>query len=128
MDYCGPRGADLVDPKSQVRILTLSPNCMALHHPMDMGIVSTWKKNYCSILLKNQLLVIETPSERKKLNKSLKAEMKEISQGYKPRLLDVSNMVKEACNTVSDKTVANCWKNSKIIQLALGSELSPTCG
>mmetsp|Transcript_11226 Transcript_11226/g.16152 ORF Transcript_11226/g.16152 Transcript_11226/m.16152 type:complete len:94 (+) Transcript_11226:71-352(+) len=31
MDNCGPHGANISDPHGQVRIITLPPNCTAVH-------------------------------------------------------------------------------------------------
>ena len=46
MDNCGPHGADLVDNRAQVTILTLSPNCTSVFQPMDMGVIAALKLKY----------------------------------------------------------------------------------
>lgn len=51
-DNCSPHEAKLNDPKEQGTIMTLPPSCTALHQSMDMGIISTWNLNYCSLLIR----------------------------------------------------------------------------
>ncbi|CAB1100091.1 unnamed protein product [Ectocarpus sp. CCAP 1310/34] len=44
--------ADLVDPKEQVKILELPPNCTSKHQPMDAGIIAAWKVRHRTKLLR----------------------------------------------------------------------------
>jgi hypothetical protein len=51
MDNCGPHGANVSDPLQQVKMIPLSPNCTAVHQPMDQGIIQALKRKYrCKLL------------------------------------------------------------------------------
>lgn len=95
---------------------------------MNKWIISTWKRNYRSIRLKNPLLDIETHSQRKEWNKGLNSGLKGISEVYDPHLLDVSKIVKESGNKASEMKVASCWIKYKILPMAMETKLSTTYG
>lgn len=128
VDNSGPHGSDLEDPRGQVTIIALPPNCTARHHPMYMGVISTWKRNYRIVLLRNLLLDIETRSERKLQNVGLKPGMKGMKEGYDPHLLDVTTMVKESWDQVSAATIARCWIQSQILPVGREAELAEKFG
>lgn len=46
MRNCRPYRADLVDPRGQIKIVPLLPNCMIMHKPMNQGIIAAWKVRY----------------------------------------------------------------------------------
>lgn len=55
MYNCGSHGSDLMNPKGQVTIRTLPPNCLAVHQRMDQGIFSGWKAMYRYWFIKKML-------------------------------------------------------------------------
>jgi hypothetical protein len=46
LDNCGPHGSNVSDPNGQVITVPLSPNCTAVHQPMDQCIIQAFKKGY----------------------------------------------------------------------------------
>lgn len=128
MNNCGPHGSDLTDPKGQVTIRPLPPNCTAVHQPMDQGVIAAWKANYRMRYLTEMLENIETLNERREANKSKKNGMKGMEEGYDPHMLDVSRLVFESWNDVGQSTIARCWVKSKILPPTMDAELNNEWG
>jgi hypothetical protein len=60
MENCGPHdGADISDPLEQVKMIPLSPNCTAVHQPMDQGIIQSLKRKYLYKLLNKVIENVE---------------------------------------------------------------------
>lgn len=128
MDNCGPHGTDLKDSRNQVTIMTLPPNCTAIHQPMDLGIIAAWKVRYCWMLLRKIVLDIETRQQRRESNRALIAGMKGIDEGHDPHLLDVSKMVEESWSNVSQSTIARCWVKANVLPLPHACDITSSEG
>ena len=63
MDNCGPHGAKIADPMGQVKLISLPPNCTAVHQPMDQGIIHALKRKYRYKLLSKIMENIEHRDE-----------------------------------------------------------------
>lgn len=66
MDNCGLHGADLLDIRCQVTLITLPPNCTSIHQPMDHKIIAAWKSLYRELSLRQIVSRIETWQLRRK--------------------------------------------------------------
>lgn len=124
MDNCGPHGSDLNDPREQIQIFTLPPNCTSVHQPMDMGIIAAWKKLYRYEMLHQILKDVETRQKRREDSIAMPPGMRGLSEGFDPHMLDVTNLVKETWDLVSKETVVRCWLKSRCLPECLQGELS----
>eukprot|EP00178_Gracilaria_changii_P027519 TRINITY_DN8851_c0_g1_i1.p1 TRINITY_DN8851_c0_g1~~TRINITY_DN8851_c0_g1_i1.p1 ORF type:complete len:175 (-),score=19.80 TRINITY_DN8851_c0_g1_i1:3536-4060(-) len=117
MNNCGSHGTDLKDSRNQVTIMTLPPNCTAIHQPMDLGLVAAWKVRYCGLLLRKIVLDIEMRQQRRESNRALIAGMKEMNERHDLHLLDVSKMVEGSWSNASQSTIARCWVKANLLPL-----------
>lgn len=115
MDNCGPHGADLVDNRDQVTIMTLPPNCTSLFQPMDMGVIAALKLKYKPRLLERISLLIDHRSALRQEARRLPASLKGLDEGHSPHMSDVCEMIYEAWKDISEKTVARCWVKADIL-------------
>lgn len=92
MDNIGPHGTDLLDICEQATIWTLPLNCTAVHEPMDLGIIVTWKRVYCRLKLCDIFKSLETCEEKSKSSRTLIDGVKELDEGQKPIMLDVTRL------------------------------------
>ena len=128
MDNCGLHGAELSDPRQKVTIMTLPPNCTSLHQPMEMGIISTWKLKYRSLLIRAIVEDLETLQQRRDDSTTLKQGMRGLSEGHDPHLLDVAKMVEKSWAQVTVMTICRCWVKSAVLPRAMSDELNGTYG
>ena len=128
MDNCGPHGSDVGDPNGQVDIYLMPPNCTALHQPMDMGIISAWKRKYKSLMLTEIARNLENRTELRAQAHQLRAGMRGMSHGYDPNMLDVAEMVHHSWKSVSEMTIARCWAKSNILLLDKAAFINSTFG
>lgn len=124
MDKCGPHGSDIFDPKGQVQLQALLPNCTAIHQPMGQGVIAAWKAEYHSLFLKELPSGIETVGQRRAENKKKKAGMKGMDEGYDPHMGDVSRLLEASWKKVSQATIASCWVKVKIFPSVSEADLS----
>ena len=123
MDNCGPHATDVLGVNGQVSILTLPQNCTPLFQPMDMGVIDTLKAKYKSRLLKKILHDIEERENLRSAAKGMKAGMKELYEGHDPHMLDVTELLKDAWDDVTVRTVARCWRKANILPRGLQADL-----
>lgn len=119
IDNCGLHGTDLQDPRRQVSILILPPNCTSMQQSTDMErMVLTWKKIYRSEFLKRWLLNIPTRAHCKESKKFLKPIINGLDEAYGLHLLDVSRPVKESRKRLNKTTIGRYWIKSKILPVS----------
>ena len=123
MDNCGPHATDVLDVNGQASILTLPPNCTSLFQPIDMGVIATLKAKYKSRLLKKILHAIEERENLRNAAKGMKAGMKGLDEGHDPHMLDVTELLKDAWDDVTLRTVARCWGKANILPRGLQADL-----
>ena len=58
----------------------------------------------------------------------MKAGMRGLDEGYDPHMLDVADLVKQAWEGVSEKTIARCWVKADILPRAVQGELQSVFG
>lgn len=109
MDSCGPQGTDLNEPRGQVTISALPSNFTALHQPMDIRIISSWKFRYCSLLIRSIVKEFETQQKRRDDSEALKQGMRKLAEGHEPHLLEGAKMVERSWAEVTDMTICRCW-------------------
>ena len=109
MDNCGPHSADLHDRQEQVKILTLPPNCTSMFQPMDMGVIAALKLQYKSRLLQRISANIENRKALREQAKNMKGGTKGLDEGHEPHVLDVCELLSDAWDSISEKTIARCW-------------------
>lgn len=93
MDKCGRNRAERNDPKEQVTILTLLTSCISLHQPIDMGIVSTWKVVYHSLLIWQIVEDLEFRQESQENSAAFMQGMHVCAEGRDPHLFGAAKMV-----------------------------------
>lgn len=128
MNSCGPHGADLIDPKSQIAVFTLPPNCTAIRQPMDMGIIATWKAQYRKMMLRAFVEDVESRQLRRDNNDLLRNGMKGMGEGNDPHLLDVASWVRAGWDEVTTQEIAICWVKSKVLPAIMEEELNAMYG
>lgn len=129
IDVCGPHGADLTDPKEQITIVTLPPNCTSVHQQMDMmDIITAWKKSYRELMLCEIERDAALRQGRRDESSSLRAGMKGLAEGFDPHMLDVANLIKTSWNQVSDMAIARSWIKAKFLPAAMEADLSASYG
>lgn len=102
--------ADLVDPKEQVKILELPPNCTSKHQPMDAGIIAAWKVRYRTKLLGIRVDTMTSAAqlrEQAKERKVIRGCMG-LAEGGQPHILDAAELGLEAWKEVSAETIERC--------------------
>ncbi|CAM9821907.1 unnamed protein product [Phaeothamnion confervicola] len=57
MDNCSGHG-ELIDPRNQVKVICLPPNCTARRQPMDQGIIAALKVRYRTALLSQRIATL----------------------------------------------------------------------
>lgn len=99
--------ADLVDPRGQVKILALPPNCTAKHQPADAGIIAALKKLYRTKLLSARVnTMASAPQLREEAKKRrVVSGCRGLAEGYSPHLLDAAELCHEAWADVSAETI-----------------------
>ena len=99
--------------------MTLSPNCTSLHQPMDMGIISTWKLKYRSLLIRAIVEDLETRQQQLDYSTALNQGIRGLSEGHDPHLLDVAKMVERSWAQVTLMTIFRCWVKSTVLSRAI---------
>eukprot|EP00984_Skeletonema_dohrnii_P031549 scaffold24154_cov78-Skeletonema_dohrnii-CCMP3373.AAC.1 len=115
LDNCGPHGAELIDPRGQVTVIFLPPNCTSMFQPMDAGVIAMLKKNYRTKLL---MIMLETYDDRENLRRNAEkmlAGTKGLSEGYPPHLRDVMDILFEVWEEVDPSAIRRCWIKSQLI-------------
>lgn len=102
--------ANLVDPRGQVTILELPPNCTAKHQPCDAGIIAALKKIYRTLLLRirvdtmNDAAQLRADAKRRKVVNGCRG----LAEGSVPHLLDAAELCHDAWYRVSKGTIRRC--------------------
>lgn len=99
--------ADLVDPREQVTILELPPNCTSKHQPMDAGIIAAWK-----LRVRTKLLAVRVDTmasapqlrEQAKKRKVVRGCMG-LAEGAPPHVLDAAEMGLAAWQELPEETI-----------------------
>lgn len=128
MDNCGPHGTDLNDPQEQVNILTLPPNCTAIHQPMDLGIIGAWKLRYRRLLLQEIVKNLESRQARRDGSAELVSGMRGLAEGHDPHMLDVARLCSESWDLVTEMTICRCWVKSDMLPRGTSTDLNATFG
>ncbi|PXF48393.1 Jerky protein-like [Gracilariopsis chorda] len=123
MDNCGPHATDVLDVSGQVTIFTLPPNCTSLFQPMDMGVIATLKAKYKSKLLRKILSTVEDNKELRQAAKNMRPSMKGLDEGHDPHMLEVTELLRSAWESVSSRTVARCWTKADILPRCMQAEI-----
>ncbi|PXF44914.1 Tigger transposable element-derived protein 6 [Gracilariopsis chorda] len=123
MDNCGPHATDVLDVNGQVTIFTLPPDCTSLFQPMDMGVIATLKAKYKSKLLRKILSTVEDKKQLRQAAKNMKPGMKGLDEGHDLHMLDVTELLRSAWESVSSRTVARCWTKADILPRCMQADL-----
>ncbi len=91
--------SNLRDICEQVTVIPLPPNVTAVHKPMDMGVISTWKQTDRRFLVRKLVQNIESRAERRELNQGRTYGLKGLAEGYDPHMLDAANLAKRQGTT-----------------------------
>ena len=70
MDNGSSHGASLQDPRGQVSVLFLPPNCTSVHQPMDCGFIASVKIRYRYGMLKKIVDLLEVRADMRKAFRS----------------------------------------------------------
>lgn len=119
---------ELKDMRGQVSVIDLPPNVTALHQPMDMGVIYAFKRLYRRAMLRELVRDIESRSERREANHKNPGGMNGIAEGYEPHMLDVTRLVKQSWESVSQMTIARCWMKARCLPSGMNAELNSTFG
>lgn len=102
--------ANLVDPRGQVTVLELPPNCTAKHQPCDAGIIAALKKIFRTLLLRirvdtmNDAGHFRAEAKRRKVVSGCHG----LAEGSTPHLLDAAELCNDAWERVSTDTIRRC--------------------
>jgi hypothetical protein len=92
-----------IDQLSNVTIHHLPPNTTSHLQPLDAGIINSFKAQYRKILVKNHVDAYDDTINNNK-------------NSIDPiNILDAINFCNEAWNTVTQLTIVNCWRKTKIL-------------
>jgi len=112
--------------RDNVRIVFFPPNCTSWKQPCDMGIIAALKKRFKYLYLKDVLDFYELDEEaklRKKMQgQRLRRDAARIAYGNLAHLLDATNYVKEAWQSVSPNSIKNAFIKAKIMTLEADQE------
>lgn len=122
MDKCGPHGG-LLDTRGQDSIFTLPWNCTFTYQPMDMGVIVVLQLKYKSCLHKRIMATIDYRNVLREEDKILKARLKGLGEGHDEHVLDACDLVFDAWEDVSERTVARCWIKADIPWRCANSEM-----
>ena len=90
---------------------------------MDMGVIAMLKAKYKNRLLKKILHAIEERENLRNAAKGMKARMKGLDEGHDPHMLHVTELLKDAWDDVTVRTVARCWEKANILPCGLQADL-----
>ena len=90
---------------------------------MDMGVIATLKAKYKSRRLEKILHAIEERGNLRNAAKGMKAGMKGPDEGRDPHMLDITELLKDAWDDVTVRTVARCWGKDKTLPRGLQADL-----
>ena len=106
MDNCGPHGTDISDPLEQVKMIPLPPNCMAVHQPMDQGIIQALKRKYRYKLLNKVIENVEQRDAFLQILQRMLAGTAGLNEGKQAHLLDVQCILHEVWKDMEVTTIA----------------------
>ena len=109
MDNCGPHGNEIEDPRGQVEIVFLPPNCTFVYQPMDAGIIAWVKKKYCYKLLKIMVDVFDRQDELAGLASAMPHGTAGVMEGTKAHLYDAMKILDEVWKNLDEELITCCW-------------------
>ncbi|CAB1101671.1 unnamed protein product [Ectocarpus sp. CCAP 1310/34] len=122
--------ADLVDPKEQLKILELPPNCTRKHQPRDAGIIAAWKVRYRTKLLGIRVDTMTSAAqlrEQAKERKVIRGCMG-LAERAQPHILDAAELGLEAWKEALPETIKRCWRKFDILPPAVNADLDQDVG
>ena len=115
LDNCGPHGEELIDPRGQVKVVFLPPNCTSMFQPMDAGVIAMLKKNYRYALLLRMLDIFDDRERLRKQAENMRAGTKGLQEGHAPHLLDVMELLFDVWKKIDPSAINKCWIKSTLI-------------
>ena len=95
---------------------------------MDQGIIAALKARYKSKLLHIMVRNLENYDQLRQLGATLTAGVRGLNHAYPPNLLDAASLVREAWDSLSQATLANCWLKADILPLLHTTPLRQNSG
>lgn len=112
--------------RDNVRIVFFPPNCTKWKQPSGMGIIAALKKRYKYLYLKDVLdfygLDKEAKSRKKDQGRRLRRGAAGVIYGNPAHLLNATNYVKEAWDSVSPSLIKNAFVKAELMTLDLELE------
>lgn len=115
VDLSITNGFEPQDIQGQVRIAHFPRNSATIHQPVERGIITAWKALYKHCLLKDVAQEVETRNNRRLHAENLLPELRGLTEGYEPNLLEVSELIHTTWNELSLPNIINCWLRADIL-------------
>lgn len=112
--------ANLVDPRGQVTVLELPPNCTAKHQPCDAGIIAALKKIFRTLLLRIRVDTMDDAANLRTeaIRRKVVSGCHGLAEGSAPHLLDAAELCNDAWGRVSEDTIRRCVDSLFFFQLS----------
>jgi hypothetical protein len=129
MDNCSSH-TSLEDPKGQVTVVELPPNCTSKHQPMDQGIIAAFKTRYRTRLLGLKADTMTSASQLRQAAaaRKMRAGTKGLAEGHDPHVLDAAELAFEAWEGLDSESVARCWAKADVLPTLMQDALKNDCG
>lgn len=115
MDNASSSHDSLIDPKNQVTLYKLPPNCTSVHQPRDLGIIASLKKKYRYTLLDNFMSHLDHLDELREIGKKKNPGLRGLKDGFPPNVLDAAEIIHEAWQKIPIDTLLRCWVKADIL-------------
>ncbi len=107
--------------RDNVKIVFFPPNCTSWKHLCDMGIITTLKKRFIYLYIKDVVDFYELDEEAKLQKKMQRQRLRRgaagITYGNPAHMLDAASYVKEAWQSMSPSSIKNAFIKVKIMTL-----------
>lgn len=118
-DNCSLHGLDAKGLERQIEKTTMPPSCTTVPETMDMDVLWTWETLYCSNMLLHIAEDLEFRQKNRLEDDFAPADMKDLGNSYDPHWFQVTVMVKETWNLLTEGRIARCWLTAHILQKSL---------
>lgn len=87
-----------------------------------MGIISAWKLRYHSLLLRSFLKDVKPRQQKSDNSSALSRGVRGLAEGHDFHMLDVTHMVRQIWEEVTDMTMARCWVKLDALPVSYSSK------
>ena len=112
----------------RVDVYCLPPNCIAIHQPMDVGVIAALKARYRASLLARILEILPERQQLRECAKNLPKGMKGIAEGHDAHVLDAASILKDSWEGIPTHHILHCWVKANVLPPTHSADLENAMG